>query len=47
MGAVIEKLLPLDQGDAAFMRGFSDVAMHNWNGIEVGHLRAAGTLRKP
>ena len=28
-----------------FMRGFSDVTLRNWNGIEVGALRAADALR--
>ena len=45
MAAVIEQLLPLDDGDAGFMAGFSEVVMRNWNGIEVGRLRAAPTLR--
>jgi L-asparaginase II len=45
MAAVIEALLPLDAADASFMRGFSDVRIGNWNGIEVGRLRAAQTLR--
>jgi L-asparaginase II len=46
MAAVIEALLPLSPDDAAFMRGFSDMRMTNWNGIEVGQLRASGTLRE-
>jgi L-asparaginase II len=45
MAAAIEALLPLAHGDAAFMRGFSDVALRNWNGTEVGALRASETLR--
>ena len=45
MAAVIEKLLPLDDADATFMRAFSDVTLKNWNGIEVGQLRAAAGLR--
>ena len=45
MAALIEKLLPLNEVDAAFMRGFSDVPLVNWNGIEVGRLRAASALR--
>jgi L-asparaginase II len=45
MAAVIKALLPLDAADASFMRGFSDVRIGNWNGIEVGRLRAAQTLR--
>ena len=46
MAAVIQQLLPLDDADAAFMAGFSEVVMRNWNGIEVGRLRAAPALRK-
>ena len=45
MAAVIEALLPLNGDDATFMRGFSNVTRRNWNGIEVGALRASGTLR--
>jgi L-asparaginase II len=45
MAAVIERLLPLSSADAAFVRGFSDVTLKNWNGIEVGQLRAAPELR--
>ena len=45
MAAVIEKLLPLAAAEATFMRGFSDVLLKNWNGIEVGRLRAAPELR--
>ena len=40
MARVIEALLPLSDADATFMRGLSDVVMRNWNGIEVGALRA-------
>jgi hypothetical protein len=28
------------------MRGFSDATLRNWNGIEVGALRAGKTLRE-
>ena len=45
MAALIEKLLPLSGDDAVFMRSFSDAPIVNWNGIEVGRLRAASTLR--
>ena len=45
MAALIEALLPLNDADATFMRGFSDVALVNWNGITVGHLQAAEALR--
>ena len=40
MAALIAQLLPLSDEDALFMRAFSDVALTNWNGIEVGRLRA-------
>ncbi|HEY6133277.1 MAG TPA: asparaginase [Rubrivivax sp.] len=45
MAAVVEALLVLDEGDAAFMRGLSDTLLANWNGIEVGRLAAAAPLR--
>ena len=45
MAGVIEALLPLSEDDATFIRALSDVSMKNWNGIEVGTLRAARTLR--
>lgn len=45
MAAVIEALVKLDDAEAGFMRGFSDLTMHNWNGIAVGGLRAAEVMR--
>jgi L-asparaginase II len=45
MAAVIESLLKLDDADAAFMRGFSDAPLNNWNAIEVGRLRVAAAAR--
>jgi L-asparaginase II len=46
MAAVIEALLPpADGAEAGFLRGLSDVALRNWNGTEVGRLRAAQALR--
>ena len=45
MAALIERLLPLSEADADFVRGFSDVTLRNWNGLEVGQLRAASELR--
>jgi L-asparaginase II len=47
MAAMIGALLPLDDTDATFMAGFSRLTMKNWNGIEVGQLRATEVLRKP
>jgi L-asparaginase II len=45
MAAVIEARLALDGEDAALMRSLSQVEMRNWNGLEVGSLRAAEGLR--
>ena len=44
MAALIERLLPLGDADTAFMRCFSDLPLRNWNGIEVGRLRATKAL---
>lgn len=46
MAAVIEACVALDDGDAGFMRELSDVTLRNWNGLEVGRLRASGSLRR-
>ena len=46
MAAAIEALVKLDDGEAGFMRGYSDAILKNWNGIEVGALRASDTLRR-
>ncbi|HZV93386.1 MAG TPA: asparaginase [Caldimonas sp.] len=46
MAAAIEACVDLDDGEAQFMRGLSDVTLRNWNGIEVGALRAAAELRE-
>jgi L-asparaginase II len=45
MAAVIEAFVKLDDGEAGFMRRFSDLQMKNWTGIEVGQLRATAVLR--
>jgi L-asparaginase II len=45
MAAAIEALLPLDGQPAALLASLRDVALKNWNGIEVGALRAAAPLR--
>jgi L-asparaginase II len=45
MAAVIEAFVSLDDGDATFMRSISDMPLKNWNGIEVGRLRATSALR--
>ena len=45
MAAVIEALLPLAGDEATFMRALSEVTLRNWNGIEVGQLKATALLR--
>ncbi len=45
MAAVIEAFVALDDGEATFMRSLSDLGMKNWNGTEVGRLRATAVLR--
>ena len=44
MAALLEKLLPLNEADAAFMHSLSDLRLGNWNGVEVGRLQPAPTL---
>jgi len=46
LAALVERLLPLADADRAFVHSFSDVKLSNWNGIEVGRLRAADLLRE-
>lgn len=46
MAAVIEAFVTLDDAEMGFMRSLSDVVMTNWNGLEVGHLRATRLLRE-
>ena len=45
MAAVIEALLPLAGDEATFMRALSEVTLRNWNGTEVGQLKATALLR--
>ena len=45
MAAAIEALVSLSDDEAAFMRGFSDATLLNWNRIEVGAIRATRSLR--
>ncbi|WP_088282784.1 asparaginase [Ideonella sp. A 288] len=45
MAAVIESRVRLDDGERAFMQGFSDLTLRNWNGFTVGALRASPALR--
>jgi L-asparaginase II len=45
MAAVIEAFVSLDDGEAQLMRSLGEVCLRNWNGIEVGSLRASQLLR--
>jgi len=49
MASLLEQLLELRSDDeAAFLRARSEVVLHNWNGLEVGRLRAAAAVaRRP
>jgi len=44
MAAVIGALVALDDTEAAFVGELADLPLRNWNGIEVGRLRAAQAL---
>lgn len=44
LAALVERLLPLDDGDRAFVHGCSTPALHNWNGTQVGRLRPTALL---
>jgi L-asparaginase II len=46
MAAAIEAYVSLDDGAAELMRSLSDLTLRNWNGIEVGALRASDELRR-
>ncbi len=45
LSALIGRLLPLADADAGFMQGLADLALRNWNGLEVGRLAAGAALR--
>jgi L-asparaginase II len=45
MAALLERLLRPTGEEAALLAGYSDATLRNWNGIEVGRLRAAAELR--
>jgi L-asparaginase II len=45
MAALIEAFVALDAAESAFLRGLSERHLANWNGIEVGALRASRALR--
>jgi hypothetical protein len=46
MAAAIEAFVDLDDEEAHVLRRLSDVSLRNWNGIEVGALRATPELRE-
>jgi L-asparaginase II len=46
MSAVVEALVPLSDEEREFVNGFSDLTLKNWNGLEVGALRATPALRQ-
>ena len=46
MAAVIEAFVRLDDGEMGLLRGYSNAMLKNWNGIEVGALRASAALRE-
>jgi len=41
MASLIERLVRLDDAERSFVHSLADLALVNWNGIEVGRLRAA------
>ena len=45
MAALIEAFVTLDDDEARLLRSLSQVRLTNWNGIEVGSLRAGRCLR--
>ncbi len=44
MAAVIQRLVRLSDAERATVSGWVDTPLRNWNGIEVGRLRAASAL---
>jgi L-asparaginase II len=44
MAALLRRLLPLNDADETLLNSLCEVPLQNWNGIEVGRLRAAGPL---
>jgi L-asparaginase II len=44
MAALVARFLPLSQDETDRLAPLREAVMHNWNGIEVGRLRAAGPL---
>ncbi len=45
MAALLQTLAQRDDADASVLAPLADVPLRNWNGIEVGRLRAAPALR--
>ena len=45
MAALVERFLPRQGGDEDAFAPFRETVMTNWNGIEVGRVRAAEALR--
>jgi L-asparaginase II len=45
MAAVIRRLVRLNDGEQATVDGWVDTPLRNWNGIDVGRLRAAASLQ--
>ena len=46
MAAAIEAFVDLDDEEADVLHHLSEVALRNWNGIEIGALRATPELRE-
>jgi L-asparaginase II len=46
MAAVIDALVTLDDAERAFVRDLAEQRLVNWNGLEVGALRATDVLRE-
>jgi len=44
MAAVIKAMVRLDDGERAFIETLADLRLVNWNGLEVGRLRASDAL---
>jgi L-asparaginase II len=44
MAALVQRLLPMDEAQAAFIASRVNLSMRNWRGIEVGRLQAAEAL---
>jgi L-asparaginase II len=44
LAALLQGLLALDGEDTRLVAGLADVTLHNWRGVAVGRLTAAGAL---